>query len=279
MSNKTLSGLYVFFALVTLCLSACRTYLGPGQTAAITHLETPAYRGEDVSANYISGSLTAGSRYNAGDGNMLGSLSFHRSNAFSTGSISYGAFGYAGRYGFSSTSDSLLSTLPTQSYGGFGLMFSSNVYLVGRKRVDWDALKFSMRLYNELGEYPELKRDLVKNRNRYTDLYARHNSIIDMGLSTGIRIRHRGMATTSINWGIAMHAFGKECSEVNRCDYIPITLGSLNFQLAHSFEEAPITLNFLLSSGVWLGDGYPVASFNIGYRFGDKKRKTQKIYN
>jgi len=277
MSNKTLSGLYVLIGLAVLCLSSCRTYLGPGQSASIAHLETPAYRGENVSANYISGSLTAGSRYNAGDENPLGSLSFHRSNAFSTGSISYGAFGYVGRYSFSSTGDSLLSTLESKSYSGLGLMFSSNVYLIGRKKVDWDALKFSVRLYNELGEYPRLKRDLIMNRSRYTDLYTRHNSIVDMGLSTGIRIRHNDIATTSINFGVTMHAFAREC-RIN-CYSYPITLGSLNFQLAHSFREVPVTLNFLVSSGFSLGDGYPVVSLNVGYRFGDKKRKTETIYN
>jgi|GEM_PF-2091818 len=283
MSNKTLSGLYSFIALATLCLSACSTYVGPGQTGAITHLETPAYRGEDVSANYISGSLTAGSRYRLGDKNTLGGLSFHRSNAFSTGSISYGAFGYAGRYSFGENRDSLLSAQTQKPYGGFGLMFSSNVYLLGRKKVDWDVLKFSVRLYNELGEYPRFKRDLISKHDRYVDLYARHNSIIDMALSTGVRIRHEGMATTSINWGFAMHAFPKECSKPNSCYTIPLSLWSLNLQIAHSFKEVPITFSLLLSTSTlfddYLLEDRPAMGLSLGYRFGDKKRKTETIYN
>lgn len=274
MSNKTLSGIYGLIGLAALCLSSCGIYLGPGQTASIAHLETPAYRGEDVSANYISGSITLGNQYNEGDKNAFGSLSFHRSNAFSTGSISYGAFGYAGRYSFSPNGDSLLSTLESKSYSGLGLMFSSNVYLIGRKKVDWDALKFSIRFYNELGEYPQLKRDLISKHDKYTDLYIRHNSIVDMGLSTGMKIRHGHIAATSINFGITMHALSREC-RIN-CYSRPITLGSLNFQFAHSFSKVPITLHFLLASNAGWGDS-PILSLNVGYRFGDKKRKTETI--
>jgi len=277
---KVKNTLYGLIALAILSFSACSNYLGPGLSGTVTHPDAPVYRGKDVSANYITGSIATGSHYNEGHRNPLGSLSFHRSNTFSNGSLSYGAFGYLGNYIFENSADSLLQAEQSKSYGGLGLMFGSNVYLMGRKKVDWEALKFTARLYNELGQYPEFKRELIdiERDGRYTDLYTRHGSIVDMGLSTGIRIRHEGAAYTSMNAGFSTHLFSKRCSDGGSCIGQPFDIVTLNGQITHSFAEQ-ISLNLLVSSNVffndflWANGGYPIVNFSLSYRFGEREAK------
>jgi len=271
MKNRTTNWRYSFIILATLSFSGCGTYFGPGLTNTAAHLETPGYRDENRSANYVSGQLGFGNRFDDEDNNYFGSASFHRANTFEYGSLAYGAFGYLGNYSVSTLE--LPSLSGKKSYGGVGAMFSGNFH-VPFEKVDFEVIKFTTRLYNELGEYPQFKRELISvDRNSYyEDLYTRHNSIVDMAIGMGVKIKHNNQSATRISTGVVTHILGTSCSDGGYCDFGEPELLGINFQVGHTLSNR-LSLNWYLATSSWhwnSSSSYPVSTFGVTYRFGER---------
>lgn len=250
--------------------SGCGLYLGPGLANSVEHLESPAYYDEDTDANYISVKAGNGNYFEEDDRNFHTTFSFHRANTYKNISVTYGGFGYLGNYRLGSDFDSLDFT-GSKSYGGVGLIGGLNLQ-VPYKRVDWEILKFTTRIYNELGAYPRFKRELIaaEQPSGFNDLYVNHWRIIDMALGTGLKIKHENMGVTHISTGINWHAFAKSCNDSGRCEFGGEGMGGLNFQFGYSSPER-FSLNFRLATGTiydgWLfGEIHPIISLGGSYR-------------
>lgn len=268
MINITTNWIYGSIMLLMLSLSSCGTY-GPALTNTVQHLESPEYRDQNASANYISAQAGLGSRFQYKDNNAYANLSFHRANTYKHGSLTYGAFGYLGSY---RVSDSLRlpDLIGKKPYGGLGLMFGGNFHIPFEK-VDFEVIKFTTRLYNELGEYPQFKRDLISESREeyYEDLYARHNSIVDMAVGMGVKIKHANQSATRISAGIVTHIFNKWCTNSGNCYREWTGLAGLNLQVGHSLNEQ-FSFNLAIASASFIGTSYPVTTFGMSYRFGER---------
>jgi len=167
-----------------------------------------------------------------------------------------------------------------KSYGGFGLMGGGSFH-VPFERVDWEIFKFTTRLYNELGEYPRFKRELISfNREEgyFEDLYVNHNRMVDAAFGTGLKIKYKDLNVTRISTGFSGHFFSRACSDRGDCESGESGILGMNFQIGHTFPKG-VSLNFMLSSGVgggyddlyWWGWGTnAITSFGMSYQFGRK---------
>lgn len=273
MKNITTNWLYGFIIVLIMSLSSCGTY-GPALTNTVQHLESPEYRDQNASANYISAQIGLGNRFEYRDNNAYAKLNFHRANTYEYGSLTYGAFGYLGSYGVGDSLD-VPALTGRKPYSGLGLVFGGNFH-VPFEKVDFEVIKFTARLYNELGEYPKFKRELVsENREgHYEDLYVRHNSIVDMAFGMGVKIKHANQRATRISTGIVTHIFSKSCSDNGNCYNEWTGLAGINLQVGHSVTEQ-FSLNLTIasgfsSSGVFPDTSYPIATLGMSYRFGKR---------
>lgn len=270
-NNKILAFCSALIAIIILS-SGCGNYFGPGLTNTVAQLESPAYHDKEVSANYASAQISNGNRFNANDKNFHGSLSYHRANTFKYGSLTYGAFGYLGNYEVGEPFD-LPSFVGRKSYGGVGLMLGGGFHVPFRN-VDFEILKFTTRVYNELGEYPQFKRELISvpREGGFKDLYTNHKAINDVVFGTGLKIKHENLSTTRISVGINTFLFGQSCSDEGNCYRGYSRSEGFNLQVGHSFAER-VSLNFSLSSGLtgsdsWLyAETHPILAFGASYRF------------
>lgn len=274
MKNITTNWLYGFIILLMMSLSSCGTYYGPALTNTATHLESPEYRDQNASANYVSAHVGLGNRFEYEDKNAYANLSFHRANTFENGSLTYGAFGYLGNY---NVGDSLgvASLVGKKPYSGIGLIFGGNFH-VPFEKVDFEIIKFTARLYNELGKYPQFKRALISESREgyYEDLYVRHNSIVDMAFGMGVKIKHDNQSVTQISTGIVTHIFSESCSDSGNCSGEWSGLAGMNLQVGHSLAKQ-FSFNLTIVSGhsgsfVFPGSSHPIATLGMSYRFGER---------
>ncbi len=273
MTNNKVMFFCGVLIVITMLFSGCGVYLGPGLTNTAEHLESPAYQDEKASANYVSTKMSLGNRFDYDDRNLHGHISFHRANTFQYGSVTYGAFGYLGNYRIAEPFE-IPAFAGNKSYGGIGLM-GGGTFHVPFKHVDWEIVKFTTRLYNELGEYPQFKRELIsvnREEDYFEDMYVNHGRMVDMAFGTGLKIKYNDGNVTRISTGFNWHAFSQACSDNGDCNFGETDLIGINFQIGHTLPQG-ISLNYMLASGVsgeywfWAWGNNAISTFGVSYQF------------
>jgi hypothetical protein len=169
MHKQTLPVLLIAILLFTSC---SHLYTPALYHADIVYQPKPASFDTVKSATYISAALGANTSADGQDLLTSGQINISRGYVFNGFNLAYGAFGVAGDYNNSTTSNSATNNPPNNFkdifFGAVGARASANLY-VNSGRFDFRYIGIEMAYSHEFGAYANFRQTIISSPNYYDD--------------------------------------------------------------------------------------------------------------